>query len=68
MYEHRRRPGAEFGETPDDKISPTKIFERLIFWKKFLMTFFSHQLYFVCLLPVSTVQHLVYNIYDPFSS
>jgi len=29
------------------------------------MTFFSHRLYFVCLLPVSTVSYLIYNyIYD----
>ena len=30
------------------------------------MTFFSHRLLFVCLLPVSTVLNLIYNIYDPF--
>src|SRR6218665_1789441 len=30
------------------------------------MTFFSHRLYFICLLPVSTVSLMLCNIYDPF--
>jgi len=37
LYEYEY--GAEFWGTPADQISLTKIFERLIFSKKFTMTF-----------------------------